>query len=147
MGVHRLGSVLGLLQFRVLYLFRADVAQLTFVAMRLARCANIASVQQQPMMSTCQVFGRNMLYQHLLYLKRCVGSTRHQSQAMTHPIHTCVSTGIADWPNATACITLAVLRPTPGKRSNASKSLGTSPSYSSTSIRESSTRCRALALG
>lgn len=44
LSVHRLGSVLGLLQFRVLYLFRTDVAQLTFVTMRFARRAHIASM-------------------------------------------------------------------------------------------------------
>lgn len=51
---------------------------------------------------------------------------------VTNPIrsatrNTCVSTGIAGRPKATASITFAVFRPTPGKVCSNSKSDGTSP--------------------
>ena len=41
----------------------------------------------------------------------------------------CVSTGIVDCPNALFNTTFAVLRPTPGSSSNASRCCGTVPSY------------------
>ena len=40
----------------------------------------------------------------------------------------CVSTAIVGWPNAVFSTTFAVLRPTPGRLSSASRSAGTSPS-------------------
>ena len=49
----------------------------------------------------------------------------------------CVSTAIVGSPKATLSTTLAVLRPTPGSVSSASRSRGTSPPCSSTSIRDS----------
>ena len=56
-----------------------------------------------------------------------------------------VSTGNAGWPKACAITTLAVLWPTPGKASSASKSPGTTPPWRSTRIRDSSRMFRALA--
>src|SRR5690554_1466939 len=60
---------------------------------------------------------------------------------------TWVSTGMAGWSNATARITLAVLRPTPGMESNESISEGTSLLNSDTSFFAIPTRFFALLLG
>ena len=50
----------------------------------------------------------------------------------------CVSTGKAGCPKPWDITTLAVLCPTPGSISNSNKFSGTSPSYFSTRIRDSS---------
>ena len=47
-------------------------------------------------------------------------------------------------PNPTLSTTLAVLRPTPGRASKASRVRGTSPPYASTKILQVSNKCRAL---
>jgi hypothetical protein len=56
----------------------------------------------------------------------------------------CVSTATVGWPNAVFSTTLAVLRPTPGRRSSASRSPGTSPPCSLMSISDSATTFFAL---
>src|SRR5207244_1694269 len=56
----------------------------------------------------------------------------------------CVSTAMVGSPNATFSTTLAVLRPTPGNLSKASRSRGTTPPCCSTSMRDSATMLRAL---
>ena len=48
----------------------------------------------------------------------------------------CVSTAIVSSPNAVLSTTFAVLRPTPGRASSASRSRGTSPPYCSTRMRQ-----------
>ena len=53
--------------------------------------------------------------------------------------NTWVSTAMVSWPKATFSTTLAVLRPTPGSASRASRSLGTWPPCRSSSSRDSST--------
>ena len=57
---------------------------------------------------------------------------------------TCVSTAIVSFPNATLSTTLAVLRPTPGSASSASRDRGTLPPCSATRRRDSSTTFFAL---
>ncbi|KAG1435225.1 hypothetical protein G6F57_021218 [Rhizopus arrhizus] len=48
----------------------------------------------------------------------------------------CVSTAMVGWPNAVFSTTLAVLRPTPGSDSSASRVCGTSPPWCSIRIRQ-----------
>ena len=55
-----------------------------------------------------------------------------------------VSTAMVGSPKAVLSTTLAVLRPTPGSVSSASRVRGTSPPYSATSFRDSATRFFAL---
>ena len=57
---------------------------------------------------------------------------------------TCVSTGITSFCHNTAPSTLAVLRPTPGRRCICCRSLGTSPPNSEQSMRAMPARLRAL---
>ncbi|ODT90147.1 MAG: hypothetical protein ABS82_16995 [Rhodanobacter sp. SCN 67-45] len=58
----------------------------------------------------------------------------------------CVSTAMVGSPKAVLSTTLAVLRPTPGSASSASRVRGTSPPYCSISSRHSAITFLALAL-
>lgn len=62
-------------------------------------------------------------------------------------LYTCVSTAIADLLNTTDCMTLAVLRPTPGRVVSSSSVSGTMPLKSLHSFCAMPTRCLALLLG
>ena len=52
--------------------------------MRFARCADIATVQQQPVVSVGNIVGRDVFHQFLFDLQRCVGRRRNESKPMAH---------------------------------------------------------------
>ena len=56
----------------------------------------------------------------------------------------CVSTAIVGWPKAVFSTTFAVLRPTPGRASSASRFCGTAPQCFSSRICDSATTFFAL---
>jgi hypothetical protein len=63
-----------------------------------------------------------------------VFASRETNPSLRLTLKTWVSTAIVAFPKATACTTLAVFLPTPGRRTSWAGSDGTSPPYSATSI-------------
>ena len=66
-------DALFLCQFRALDQFRTEVGELTFLAVRLARCADIAAVQQEPVVGPGNLFFGDVLRQFHLNLVWGVG--------------------------------------------------------------------------
>ena len=112
----------------------AEIRDHAFFAERLAREARIAPVQDQPVMRMHHVFGRDHLDQR--------NSTSSGFFPIASPVrlptrNTCVSTAMVGSPNAILSTTFAVLRPTPGSASSASRVRGTSLPCSAISFSDS----------
>lgn len=77
-------------QLRAFYLFRTEFFNLTFFAVGFSSGADIASVQQQPMVGIGDIRFRDMLYQFLFHLIGRVGALAHQPEPVGHAIHMCI---------------------------------------------------------
>ena len=111
-------------------------------ALRLARLADVAAVQDQPVVRVLRNSGGHDLHQLVLdraHVLPGASPVRLATRKM------CVSTAIVGSPNAVLRTTFAVLRPTPGSASSASRVRGTSPPCCSTRMRHS--RDHVLRLG
>ena len=86
--------------------------------------ADVAPVQDEPMMSVAPVAGRHRAFETLLHLE---GRASRRERQPVGDAKICVSTAIVSSPKATFRTTFAVLRPTPGRASKASRSRGHFP--------------------
>ena len=113
-------------------LFRpaAEVFDQAAPALRLTRLADVAPVQDQPMMRVQLVGVGDDLLRARPRRPRGVLPGASGMRFETRKI--CVSTAIVGWPKAMLSTTLAVLRPTPGSVSSSSRFRGTSPPKCST---------------
>jgi hypothetical protein len=119
----------------------AEVGDDAVPALGLARDAGVAAVQDQPVVRILAKFRRHELDELALdfvhILARCKAGAVGDRKM-------CVSTAMVGWPKAVLRTTLAVLRPTPGKASSASRDSGTSPPCSSIRMRQVSMTFLAL---
>ncbi len=110
---------------RCLVRVAADVGDEAAPAFGLARLADVAAVQDQPVVGVELV----LLRHDALEARLDLGA---RSLPGARPVRlptrkTCVSTAMVGSPKAMLSTTFAVLRPTPGRLSELSRSLGTSP--------------------
>ena len=66
-------------QFRVFHLFRTDITKEALVTMRTAGCADVTTMQQEPVMGTGNVLYGDVLHELTLYLQLRVIALADQS--------------------------------------------------------------------